>query len=69
MRMFSVRVVSTGCDPLGGFISESHAFFTGPFTFHESGKNYMDLEVGEGECVRRARSGNPPILYTVTRIQ
>lgn len=73
---YSVRVVHTGSDPLGDNIPADHAFFTG-LTCHEKGKDFRDLEPGEGGCVRRATTADGrytaggkthPILYSVTRV-
>jgi hypothetical protein len=76
VKLFSVRVVHTGSDPLGEAIPEDNAFFT-MLTVHESGKEYKQLAFEEGGCVRRAATADGryteggkthPILYSVTRI-
>ncbi len=73
---YVVRVVHTGSDPLGDTIPADHAFFT-MLTAHEHGKEYKDLQPGEGGCVRRAVTADGryteggkthPILYSVSRV-
>lgn len=52
---FSVRVVHSGSDPLGGEITEDHSFFT--MTAHVAGKQYKELAVGE-TCRRQATTAD-----------
>lgn len=77
IKKFSVRVVHSGSDPLGGPIPEDHAFFRG-LTVHHTGKDYSELEPTEGGCIREACTADGryeengkihKVRYSVTRIE